>query len=292
MPRISCFNIFLLCTLLSLQACSSAKHTDKQKKLPGDWQQTPVVVDGNSNEWPSPYPNYDSRAKVGYATSNDRDNLYITVETGDEYTEMKILKAGLTVWIDTDGGKQQQMAINYPLQDDNDPYDPSKKDDQQSSSSPSSMRVPELGAKIRRALDDATQLTIEGFPGCSGGFAVAQNNNCGIKVHIGIDEYKELIWEASIPFKAIYGKSQITKADEGKPISVCFAVKAFKKGPSTHGNDVSSGGMNGGMGGHMGGGGMGSHGGGGRRGMNGQENPRDLLFESTKTWKQFGLAYQ
>jgi hypothetical protein len=298
--------VLMLCALLSLQACSGSKHSNKDKKLPGDWQQTPIVVDGDSKEWPSPYPNYDSKAMVAYATSNDRDNLYITVETGDDYTQMKILKAGLTVWIDTSGGKEQSMAINYPLPDDNEPYNPDAKDGQSSSGSYSSsysstasessqLRSAACDNKIRRALEDASQLTLTGFPNCNGGFAIAQTNACGIKVRIALDEYKELIWEASIPFKTLYGKDQITKADMGKPISVCFAVKAFKKESSTHGNDVSNsaGGM--GSGGHMGGGGMGGGGGrgGGRHGnMGSQDNPKDHLYESTKTWKQFGLAFQ
>jgi hypothetical protein len=289
---------FLICSILSVAACNGSKHSGKTAAMPGNWQKEPVTIDGDSKEWPSPYPNYDSKAMIAYATSNDKDNLYITIESGDEYTQMKILKAGLTVWIDTDGKKGQYLAIHYPLQDENDPYETAKKDKDGSSPSRSSQpRGAEFNQKIKRALSDATQLSLEGFSACSGGFAVAQNNDCGIKVSVGVDEYKELIWEASIPFKAIYNKTHITKSDMGRPISVCFAVKGFKKPSSNSGNNenASSAGSTGnssmGGSGHGGMGG-GRGGGGGKRGGMGQDDPREHLFESSKTWKQFGLAYE
>ena len=101
-----------------------------------------------------------------------------------------------------------------------------------------------------------------------------------------MDEYKELVWEAVVPFKAIYNKEQITAAEAGKPISVCFSVNCFKRPESKGTVENSNGGMNQSMGG------------GGRKGaMNGgggktQENPREHLYEATKTWKQFGIAFQ
>src|SRR5579863_10004437 len=52
---------------------------------------------------------------LGYAVSNDKENLYITVETGDPATQLKILRQGLTVWIDKTGGKEEETAINFPI---------------------------------------------------------------------------------------------------------------------------------------------------------------------------------
>ena len=283
-----------------LVSCGGLHHGGKDKKMPGTWQATPVVIDGKGDDWPSPYPSYDSKAFVGYATSNDRDNLYITLETGDEYAQMKILKQGLTVWIDTDGKKETGVGIHFPLTDDNDPLEGSSKE-RGSKGSGSDMHSRELSQKIKRGLSDATQMTIEGFKACSGGFLVTQKNPCGIVVRIGIDEYKELIWEAVIPIKAIYNKEHLDKRDDGKPISVCFSVKGFKKpssGSSDGGNPAGANSMGtGGMRGGGGGGGMGGGGGHGK-GMHGgaprggASNPRDQLFESTRTWKQFGLVYQ
>jgi len=264
--------------------------------MPGTWQSEPIVIDGDSKDWPSPYPNYDAKAMVAYATSNDRRNLYITMETGDEMTQMKILKQGMTVSIDTNGKKDAEFSISYPLQNDNEPMDVGKagygvkKGEQQHS------LEKKMEQRISKNAEGATQLSLDGFKGCNGGFMTTQTNPCGIKVIAKIDEYKELVWEAVIPFKALYNKDSLSEADAGRPISVCFAVKGFKH-PESKSSDGGGGGtgtgtgMNSSMrggGGGMGGGGRGGHG----AGRGSTDNPMQHLYESTKTWKHFGIVYQ
>ena len=265
--------------------------------MPGTWQTTPIAIDGDSKDWPSPYPNYDAKSMVAYATSNDRQYLYITMETGDEMTQMKILKQGMTIMIDTDGGKNPQLKINYPLQNDNDPLDMAK-DKSGLHTENSAHGSHNWDKKIKKSADEANQYSLEGFSACNGGYMVSQTTSCGIKLKLGIDEYKELIVEVMIPFKTIYNKELISAADAGHPISVCFAVKGFKA-PSTKdnadnnantgaNNNMGGIGQNSGMAGRGGG-----RGGGGRSGgARSAENPMQHLYESTKTWKQFGLAYQ
>ncbi|MFI5196484.1 MAG: hypothetical protein ACHQD8_05295 [Chitinophagales bacterium] len=296
MLRKSISGIGLILWLLLSFSCNSSKHSGKsQASLPGTWQTQPVIIDGDSKEWPSPYPNYDSKAMVAYSTSNDRQNLYITMETGDEMTQMKILKQGMTIMIDTNGRKDPQFKINYPMQNDNDPLEMAKEDNV-----PHKENKPytthNWDKKISKSAGEANQYSLEGFNLCNGGYLISQTTACGIKMKLGIDEYKELIVEIMIPFKAIYNKNVITAADAGHPISVCFAVKGFKA-PSTKSTDNTNTGSNTNMGGvgmnsGMGGRGGGGHGGGRGGGHSSTENPKQHLYESTKTWKHFGLAYQ
>ncbi|HXS37183.1 MAG TPA: hypothetical protein VN721_10820 [Flavipsychrobacter sp.] len=285
--------VLLFISLAFITSCGSSKHASSSKKLQGTWQSTPIVVDGNSNDWPSPYPAYDAKAMIGYAMSNDKSYLYLTVETGDEKTQMKILRGGLIVWIDTTDGKNQDISIAFPLQSTGEPMNYEKQQGQQQDIQLQGQN--RSTARIKRALDEATQLTLQGFKGCQGGYSVIQKNDCGIMVKIGIDEYNELIWEAAIPFKALYGKDSIDKADIGKPVSICYAIKGLKKPAGANSNNGNhSGGAD--IGSHgMGGGGMGEGGGmhrGGSMSRGGSNSQSDNLFESTKTWRQFGLAYQ
>ena len=285
---------FALVATLLFSGCSGHKRK-AHAALPGTWQPVPVVIDGDSKDWPSPYPNYDSKALVAYATANDRRNLYITLESGDEMTQVKILKRGLTVSIDTGGGKDVEFNINYPLENDNDPLEFPRKEDMQKNERQASYLQKEMSSKIRKGATDANQLSLDGFANCSGGFMTSQSTPCGIKVAMRIDEYSELVWEAVVPFKAIYNIDTITAAYAGKPISVCFSVKSFKYAESkTGGADNSTNNtMNNGMGsGGMRGGRNGSAGMGGSKGTANKENPMQHLYEATKTWKQFGVAYQ
>ena len=259
--------------------------------MPGTWQATPIVVDGDSKDWPSPYPNYDSKAKLGYATSNDRKYLYVTAETGDELTEMKILKAGMIVSIDTGGGKDAGFNISYPLQNDNADIEvPKRASGDKDASSHMEKR---MSKTINKAANDATQFSLDGFPGCAGGYVVAQTTPCGIQVKARIDEYNELVWEAIIPIKVLYNKDSLTDAEAGKAISVCFQVKSLKS-PKKEAENAAANNMSSGMGGGQG---MGGRGGGGRNAGGAprtrqSENPLAHLYMTTKTWKQFRLVTQ
>jgi len=274
--------------LVSCLSCGNSKHSKSHSLLPGTWQTQAIVIDGDSKDWPSPYPNYDSKAMVAYATSNDKENLYITMETGDQLTQLKILKQGMTVSIDTNGKKDPEFNINYPLQNENDPLEMVDLGEQKKGGGSShQMENIRLEKKIDKNADEDNQFALAGFNGCDGGYIVTQTTPCGIKIRMKMDEYKELVWEAVVPFKAIYNKTEITAADAGKPISVCFSVKSFKH-PESKGSVENS---NGSMNQNMGGGGMK----GAMKGSGGgkaPENPREHLYESTKTWKQFGLAFQ
>jgi hypothetical protein len=283
--------IMALCVLITGISCSTGKHT-KSTKLNGVWQAQPIVVDGNSKDWPSPYPSYDPKALIGYAYSNDSENLYLTMETGDEMTQMKILKQGFTLWIDTTGNKDKSVAIHFPLESDNEDLQMAREQGQQHAQQGLGKKL--LFDKIRKGVEDVNQYSLEGFKGCNGNFTLKQTNDCGITVAIAMDEYNELIWEAAIPFKAIYNKTQLTKRDRGRSISVCFALKGVKRPPSkTTGQGENNGsgmhGGGGGMGGGMRGGGGGMRGAGSHGGANNAANEREHLYETTNTWKQFVL---
>jgi hypothetical protein len=281
--------------LLLTASCSMLHHAHKSPvAMAGTWQQQPIVIDGDSKDWPSPYPNYDAKARVAYATSNDMENLYITMETGDEMTQLKILKQGFIVSIDTGGRKMQEFKINFPLQSEvglEDMPHPEQGVKKEGARYQDRQRQQRISGYAR----EANQLSLEGFANCTGGYTLKQTIPCGIKVSTRLDEYNELVWEAVVPFKAIYNKDKITAADFGRPISVCFAVKGFKRTePKNNGggdNNSGGGGMNTGMG--TAGANSSMHGGGGKGGGRGgqTESPLQHLYENTKTWKHFGIAY-
>ncbi len=288
-------------------SCSSSKHS-KSKRLPGIWQVQPVTIDGSNKDWPSPYPEYDEKAGIGYAVSNDKENLYITVETGDPATQLKILREGLTVWIDRKGEKGEETAINYPIPANTDgkeqraPRQKVQGEGQQGLGVDHQQKQRmELEDKVRAALDGAKEYSLQGFKSCNLQFPILETDTCGIMVRIGLDADNELVWEAKVPFKSFYFKPQLTRADKGKAISVCFETTAMKRPPGQQGGGGNHGGGSGfrpsvGFGG-MGGMGMGmGMGGGMHRGGGGRssQNSTDIMepaYKSTKTYKKFGLAY-
>jgi len=281
-----------------LGACSHSKsaHT---KRLPGVWQDSPIVIDGKSNDWPQPYPEYDSKAMIGYAVSNDKDNLYVTVESGDPATQYKIVRGGLTVWLDKTGNKEQTVAINYPIPPDNSQVNSDgSSHSSESGSSGGQGKKMDMTERVKKALSKANQFSLQGFKACNAQYSINEKDSCGIQVKIALDENNELIWEAKIPFKAFYTKAEIEARDRGKALSICFETTALKRPAGQHdgsGGNHGGGGM-GGMRPSMGfGGGMRFGGGGGRGGSRGGSstpNPNEQMYKSTTTWKHFGIAYK
>lgn len=274
------YGLAILCGLVS---CGALKHARQPTAMPGTWQETPIVIDGDSKDWPSPYPNYDAKAMIAYATSNDRSNLYITMETGDDLTQLKALRQGIIISIDTGGGKTATFHINCPLQNDTDPLDlpPTKE----------LLHMPQqFKQRMYKQAESANQYSLDGFPGCNGGYLVTQTAPCGVKVRLRIDEYKQLVWEAQVPFKVLYGTEELTPTYAKKPISVCYEVKGFRRS-SPKGSDNTD------MNQSMASGTPGAFGTNSRqRGMGGgtrtQESPTDRLYETSKTWKHFSLEYK
>ncbi len=282
-------------------SCNTTKHS-KSKRLPGTWQATPIVIDGKNTDWPAPYPFYDDKAMLGYSVSNDKENLYITVETGDLATQLKILRNGLTVWIDRKGGKDEQVAINFPIPTDqpknrqgNEKNKPPRTNSQPGQGSGQDRQRLELEDKVRAALGEVKDYSLQGFKACNFEFSLLEKDTCGIIVRIDMDKDNELVWEAVIPFKSFYFKTGITRVDKGKPLSICIETTGSEKPAGQQGGGGNrSGGMRPSMG--YGGMGMGMHmGGGGRRGYNdhpAQNNIMEPLYKSTKTWKKFGIGWQ
>ncbi len=266
--------VFLLVFVLG---CKSERETPRStKRLPGAWQATPIVVDGKRNDWPIPYPFDNSKAQVTYAITNDKDNLYISLETGDPATELKILRRGLVVWVDRSATKTQRTSVCFPSDNEH-----------------GQLRIApgrDLIKQIDEAMASTNEFFLNGFKGCHGKFSLKDGDTCGISVGVGLDEYDQLIWEAVIPFKTFYPKAQIDSRDAGKPIDICFDILGMEK-PEGMGNGGGAPRVGFGLGGGMGMGGMGmglNTGGGGRGG--GAIN--DQLYRTTSFWQEVGIAYQ
>ena len=61
------------------------------------------------------YQLYDSKSQIRYKISNDRDYLYLTLNTANKFSIMQILKGGLNIYFDTLGKKNEDIILQYPL---------------------------------------------------------------------------------------------------------------------------------------------------------------------------------
>lgn len=283
---------------VGLVSCSTSKNATPTR-LAGNWQPVPIIVDGKNNDWPTPHPDYDEKAMLGYAVSNDKDNLYIIVETGDLATQLKILQGGLTVWIDRKAEKNEETAINYPIPaESKNGKTTAKRRPNMYGSGPDKVRIM-LEDRVAELLKEAKEFSLQGFKACNLQYPIEATDSCGVTVRMAIDADNELVWEAVIPFKSFYYKPELTRADKGRALSICIETTGQEPidddllitggGNSNAGAARPRPAMSFGIGGM----GMGMQmGGGGARPVDPNAGILEPLYKSTKTWKKFGLGFQ
>ena len=55
------------------------------------------------------------KARLSYSLSNDNDNFYVDIKVEDQGVQNRILKEGLTIWINMDGKPVKNLGVRFPL---------------------------------------------------------------------------------------------------------------------------------------------------------------------------------
>ncbi|HWB62799.1 MAG TPA: hypothetical protein VG603_04750 [Chitinophagales bacterium] len=282
----------------------------------------PVAVDGRPDEWPQPFRYYDGATKLQFAFANDTANLYICVKVTDEATQMRLLRAGMGLWIDTKGKKKETTGISFPIKQEHSGNGEWRKRNEEGGEGNTQPTEPMqqrdmLNRMKEHALLQQTTLRIKGFTGVADQ-DLPLKNDYGINTSFNWDTLNTLCIEYKVPLALILGHA-LTAADAAKPVSIGFVENALEMpnrnmpdagemggpgggggmeggmGGGGMGSGYGNGGMGGGgygnngMGGGYGGGGMGGPGGGG--GMGGMHPDFSSLQTDQHVWNKVLLVY-
>ncbi|MGH2646563.1 MAG: hypothetical protein ACRDE8_03305 [Ginsengibacter sp.] len=264
-------------------------HLFAQDDIPtSSWVSTPVKVDGNAQEWKLPLRLYDDATKLFFGFANDDKNLYLCFQTSDEINEMKILRAGMKIYLSTKGKDKHKVSINFPMQQKAEPTTPSNEDTVQ--------QAFERRSRRSASFTKDTMMEVKGFTTRNG--IIPINDNSGINAAINRDDANKLTYEISIPLKELFGADYSTE-DLSKDIFLDAEVNAMSKSGHT-GNGGGGYSGRGGGGGRMGGGAgrLGGGGGGmhhnreGNEGANSEQTgtDRSAMFEKAELKQKFILA--
>jgi hypothetical protein len=99
-----------LLILISFLACLNI-YGQKGKSYVTGWHN-----DGD-DEMSIPADNYSffEKGKLFYFLSNSKSDLLIDIKVEDEAVQTRILKEGMTVWINMDGKQDQKMGVRFPM---------------------------------------------------------------------------------------------------------------------------------------------------------------------------------
>ena len=273
-----------VCASILVGSCSHMVY-------PEDMYQTKAVKpDGVLNEWDLPLRFGSSSGLAQYNVTNDKENLYVSLDTHDEATALKILRSGITIYIDPSSGKSKKMSVAFPLP--NTTYVRPEKNANNNNGKTSRVDM-EQGLLVQ-----AITFSTAGFSGIENKLYDVSDKS-KIAVAVASNNGNGLAYEAIIPMKYIFGN---TEKITGHPVSVGIVINAMKNPGERVPNPAAGNGSQSGMGGRRGsgsgGGRMGGGGGGNYRrntdNGNTAGNPnapdRTSLYKADTNWYTFKLA--
>lgn len=272
----------ILVTWIFLAACGSSKSSQQTDLVqPIRWQKDSLAINGDDADWIKPYLMLDEKLGLSYAVTNDTENLYILATTNNNATIQRILRGGLTVYINTHGVRDEAgtAGISFPT------GNRVQKDGRMLNDRP------ELQQNNHVALSSVEDYSLFGFHETKtpGNFDYGKNNPDGIVLGIGLNPANELVYEAMIPLNSFLNRSEVVNLNR-KNLSLEFVVENIPGQGGSRGGGGGGVSVGGGLGfGSFGsGGGLGLSIGTGSLGRIGGNGNR--LGKPTKIWKDLTFA--
>ena len=262
--------------LILITGTAYAQNKSETKTLQGP--PSGITVDGDLKDWGDSLRYLNADKHIDYSLANDKDNLYMAIRINDYGEQIMILNAGLTLSIDTHGGKKERFSITFPVGE---------------QGGLTGFGIPKKGNadSVKEDRDDliAAQLTklrgikVTGFTDIEG-TQITTSNTYGIKTAIDYDKDGYLVLEAAIPVKFFHADDLLKNE-----WSFNFKINGISKPSQNNNSEADQGG--GGRGGRGGGGRGGRGGGGGRGGQRSyQQTDRSEMSKSIDFWEKFYLA--
>jgi uncharacterized membrane protein YgcG len=247
-----------------------------------------IVIDGDLKDWGDSLRYYNQDKQLNYTLANDQDNLYMAIRVNDRSEQLRILRAGLTLSIDTRGKKKETFTMTFPVGDQSAPVVAEDAMDLQGGRHDVKQEDREELAKAK--LTKLRAIKITGFKDIESE-TMTTSNTYGFKVAIDYDKDGNLVYEAAMPLKFF-------RADDLSKNEWAFNFKIngiTRPGQDKYNADHEGMTRGGGTGGFAGGGRGGRMGGGrgGRMGGGGGNNPpvdRSELSKSVDFWEKYYLA--
>ncbi len=255
--------------LLSLHSQAQTKALNTLKPPPAD-----IKIDGDLKDWGDSLRYFNADKKIYYTLANDKDNLYMVVRVNDRTEQIRIIRAGLTLSINTKGKKKEESSITFPVSN---PDEPQTSPSGDKKGNPDLLDQQDRDEMLRAKMTKLRNIKVTGFPDIESDI-MTTSNTYGIKVALNIDADDNLVYEAAIPLKFFHAEAP-DKTEWAFNIKINGVTHPSNANKTADGNGGMGGGR-GGMGGGGGRGGMGGGGGGGRHGGGGMGGGRGGMSDT------------
>jgi hypothetical protein len=251
------------------------------------------VHDGKLSEWNLSKLATDTDNKISYAIDNDGEYLYIGLQIPDIATQMKMMRTGMSVYIDLKGKKKTNRSIEFPIVQEQSQagfgppggeQSPARSRGRGEAPDPATIKMNQIFMRNGMVLTRFKAIKLSGF----GNNGIQDLNVPGsVQVAYKCDTTEVVEFEYKIPLSMLGEITSLTN----KQISLGFKIHGIampSDAPMSPGG-VGGGGMGGGAprGGGRAPGGMG--GGPGSGGMNRDAMMKEQSFWTTYTFTQISV---
>lgn len=249
-----------------------------------------IAIDGDLKDWGDSLRYYNQDKQLNYGLANDQDNLYMAIRINDRSEQIRVLRAGLTLSIDTRGKKKETFTMTFPVGDQSAQGLAENAQDLQGGNN--DIKQGDREELMKAKLTKLREIKVTGFKDIESE-TMTTSNTYGFKVAIDYDKDGTLVYEAAIPLKFFHA-DDLSKNEWAFNFKINGITRPGQDKDNGNHEGMTRGGGAGGFGGGGGGGRGGRMGGGrgGRMGGGGNNAPVDRgeLSKSVDFWEKYYLA--
>ena len=111
---ISFFNSKTLIGICALGLLSLFFTSCANLQFKSGWKDKDIKIDGRSDDWIGSLT-YVDKQNISLGVMNDTDYLYVCLAAEDQAMIRRILRQGMILWFNPEGGKNKTLGIKYPV---------------------------------------------------------------------------------------------------------------------------------------------------------------------------------
>ena len=203
-----CWPALLPATLLLLACSRQPTATSTARFAP-----TPPTTDGQPTDWADSL-RYDPDSRLQYQVLNDSRTVYLRLKVADPATQARVLRQGLTIWLDTTGRSQRQFGVRYPLG--------GVPAGAQAAPDPSAPLAARRALRTL-ALAEMREMELLNYKGSKEATLTDAQSPLGVKVALGFNAQDDLIYELAVPLRLLYRRPPALGAGRAAVVGVLVA---------------------------------------------------------------------
>lgn len=218
--------LYLLFFIIPLAFCKApiiATNSENNSRIE-NWQESALTIDGLDSDWNLNQCRIDSINQLIYKISNDSNFLYVCLKSNNDCMKMRILEAGMCLYVNSSGKKKETAGIVFPIAN-------------RTSYKPIYRKISKIdSSNMYKYINDLKEYSIFGLGGIGSSkiysYEDEENNKLNIKVKAGFNKKLELVYEAAIPLTLLNTTTVSGITKPCKTVALEIVVNPFER-PST-----------------------------------------------------------